>query len=107
MATATVIYRGRERCIAELAREHRIDRRTLQSRLDRGMVIDEALRVPLRPYPDGVRRPRDPKHRPPSCDRCGKAGNLQPCGLLPWVKLCEGCQRSAATLVRRWVGCGA
>lgn len=101
MATATVTYRGQERTIADLAREHHIDRRTLQSRLDRGMPIEEALREPPRSYPPDVKRTKA------ACDRCGRMGSLSPCGLVPFLMLCGSCRNRAADVVRRWVGSDA
>jgi hypothetical protein len=46
-----VMFEGRERALATLCRELQIDRRTVESRLDRGMDIDCALRSPPRNYP--------------------------------------------------------
>ena len=46
-----VVFEGREWALAALCRELQIDRRTVESRLDRGMDVDRALRSPPRDYP--------------------------------------------------------
>lgn len=46
-----VVFEGRERALATLCRELQIDRRTVESRLDRGMDVECALQSPTRDYP--------------------------------------------------------
>jgi hypothetical protein len=67
-----VIYQGRERELSELCRELGIDRRTVASRLDRGMEIEVALFLPTRNYPS-ARKQRAVAHHPkPARSRHGK-----------------------------------
>jgi hypothetical protein len=58
-----VFYQGNERVLAELCREHGIDRRTVVSRLDRGIAIEVALVKPVRRYPKARKR-QAPKPKP-------------------------------------------
>tara|TARA_R100000808_G_C2137335_1_gene145461 strand:- start:1445 stop:1801 length:357 start_codon:yes stop_codon:yes gene_type:complete len=51
-----VVFKGVRRDLAELCREHGIDRQTVLYRLNKGMSIEAAL-TPPRPYPK-VSRPR-------------------------------------------------
>ena len=53
-----VIFEGREWGLAHLCRELQIDRRTVTSRLDRGVDIVRALRSPARPYPSHTKKVR-------------------------------------------------
>jgi hypothetical protein len=60
-----VFYRGSECVLAELCREHDIDRRTVVSRLDRGIDIEVALIKPVRRYPKARKRQAPaPKPKP-------------------------------------------
>jgi len=114
LSMLTVFYRGREWPLAQLAKKHGIDRRTLHSRLERGMSIEDALKAPLRPYPSNVSRPREPKHPPIEetmrerslCDRCGDDYFVRPIAFGSGWKLCKHCREAAVTVVRDWVSCG-
>ena len=102
-------YGGRMWTLKELAGYGGIDRRTLQSRLERGMPIDEALRTPRRAYPDGVRRPRPVRPRPiaevqrdiPACQRCGDTSYVVPFAGVE--RLCRRCREGAVAWLRAWV----
>lgn len=54
----TVVLNGRETPLADLCREMKIDRRTVESRLAQGMSLQQALHKPPRKYPKVTRRPR-------------------------------------------------
>tara|TARA_R100001443_G_scaffold61077_1_gene71320 strand:+ start:567 stop:902 length:336 start_codon:yes stop_codon:yes gene_type:complete len=51
-----VIFKGKEHPLSQLCRELRIDRRTVVSRIERGMSIHDALMRPPRRYPSETRR---------------------------------------------------
>ena len=53
-----VVFQGRERELAELCRELGIDRRTVVSRLDRGLTSEVALAIPKRSYPQRRKSPK-------------------------------------------------
>lgn len=55
-ATTTVIWRGRRRTLKGLCRELGVPRQTVQSRLDQGMSLEDALSKPRRPYAPRTRR---------------------------------------------------
>ena len=63
-----VMFEGRQQVLAHLCRELHIDRRTVVSRLDRGMGIREALLLPPRQYPTQTKRAQPEADSPPSCD---------------------------------------
>jgi hypothetical protein len=62
----TVIFQGRERALVDLCREHGIDRRTVASRLSKGVSIEEAVTTPPRNYPvkRSVQVPEAPPRHP-------------------------------------------
>lgn len=61
-----VVFEGREWVLAHLCRELRIDRRTVASRIDRGMDVERAIRSPTRAYPETKRRrPASPPEASP------------------------------------------
>lgn len=101
------------RSLPELAREHGINLRTLKSRLERGLSIEEALSMPTRSYPDHVLRPREPKHKPmpasevasaitPRCDRCRQPGRVLSVFGGSW-QLCYACRGQLAQIAANWI----
>jgi hypothetical protein len=108
-----VRYKGKRLTLAELSRQHGIDLRTLKSRVQRGMSIEEALTTPLRRYPNGVQRPREVRHRPieqvdvkdlpPACDRCARESNLT---TVFGLTMCGICREQLATIAASWVNRG-
>jgi hypothetical protein len=106
MARHVVWYRGCSWRLAQLARQHDIDRRTLQCRLDRGIEIELALTLPVRVYPEGVRRPRDTQHKAASivlCDRCGNGQHVRPMRAMDEISLCLHCRALATKLLLSFV----
>lgn len=113
MATETmaevrrVIFGGRWWTLRELAGYARVDRRTLQSRLDRGMTVDDAIAKLTRRYPRGVHRSREERRVPSpskarsSCERCGVATSLQ--RYADEWRLCTECAMLASIRVKQFV----
>jgi len=54
--SVTVSFRGEERYLAELCREHGIHWDTVQARLRRGVTVEDALSKPARSYPKTKRK---------------------------------------------------
>lgn len=59
-----VVFRGKDCKLVELCRRRGVDPRTVRCRVERGMMLEEALHRPVRTYPTQVERHRDPM--PPS-----------------------------------------
>ena len=105
----SVDYGGRCWTLTELAGYARIDRRTLQSRLDRGMSVVDAISRTARDYPRGVKRSREAGARPfrgmvrhgRTCDRCGVVAPLQKFAE-EW-SLCTLCAMHGSIHVRSFV----
>lgn len=108
MLKVVVVYQGKTWPLVELARMHGIDRRTLHSRLQRGVTIEQALMDPIRYYPEGVHRHRDPSYKPSTiklCDRCGNDHLVRPFPhqSVGWV-LCQPCRLAATSVLRNFIG---
>ena len=52
----TVIFEGREEPLAPLCRRFEINLRTVSSRIERGMCVEDALRRAPRAYPSNTKR---------------------------------------------------
>jgi hypothetical protein len=96
--------------LPSLARKHGIDLRTLKSRLGCGMPLKEALNKLRRSYPNGVRRPRETKHKAisvmqldlPRCDRCKLSRRLSSVFGNSWL-LCGVCREQLVQIAANWV----